>query len=82
MMIWVRHLGGKPDTGLTIADFPIMLDGKARPLVEVLEEKDKPGHYLLNFAPPDEVRDGKDHRLEVKVKGHPSFKPTLKIPKR
>ena len=80
--IWVKHPGGKPDTGLAIADFTIILDGKVRPLVEVREEADAPGHYLLNFEPPDEVRDGKNHRIEIKVKGHPSVKRTLKVPKR
>lgn len=81
MLIWLRQ-GGKPDRGRTIEDFTVLLDGKPRALVDVKEDTDRPGYYFLNFAPPDEDRDGKNHRIEIKVTGHRSLKRTLKLPKR
>ena len=80
--IRVRHRDGKPHRGLTIADFTILVDGKRRPLVEVKEDADEPARYFLTFQPPDEDRDGGRHHIQIEVKGHPSIKRTIRVPKR
>jgi hypothetical protein len=36
--------------------------------VEVEGDPEKPGHSVVSFKPPDEVRDGKIHHVEVRVK--------------
>jgi hypothetical protein len=60
--------GNKPITGLTVADTAIVVDGKIAPPFEITEHPDKPAHYLFSFNPPEHLRDGKAHRIDVKVK--------------
>lgn len=55
-------------TGLTAADFSITLDKKIAVPLGVSEDPAKPGYYLLSFNPPEGLRDGKTHRIDVKIK--------------
>lgn len=59
---------GKPVAGLTVDDFSITLDKKIPVAMGVAENPEKRGYYLLSFNPPDPLRDGKTHRIDVKVK--------------
>jgi hypothetical protein len=61
--------GGQPTTGLTVADFSITLDKKIAVPLGVSEDPAKPAHYVLSFNPPDSLRDGKTHQIDVKIKG-------------
>jgi hypothetical protein len=58
----------QPWTGLTLDDFMVVLDQKAHPPLEVTSDLEKPNHYAIYFKPPDESRDGKKHRLQLRVK--------------
>ena len=60
--------GKKPIVDLTIAHFTIVLDRQTYVPVKVEQDPEKPGHYVVSFKPPDEVRDGKIHHVEVRVK--------------
>jgi len=57
-----------PEPNLTAADFTILLDKKPYTPHEARTDPARPGHYLLNFTPPDTLRDGKSHRIEIRVK--------------
>ena len=57
----------KPIAGLQAADFAVTVEKRPVPL-DVAEHADKPGYYLLSFNPPEELRDGKSHRIDVKFK--------------
>jgi len=60
--------GKKPIVDLTIAHFTIVLDKQTYVPVNVEQDPEKPGHYVVSFKPPDGVRDGKIHYVEVRVK--------------
>ena len=81
MEIWIKDKSGKSRLGLTAADLTFKIDGKVRSFAFVSEVADKPGHYLLNFEPTSEDRDGKDHSLEISVRGGGTLKRKLKLPK-
>ena len=58
----------KPWIGLTREDFMLVLDKTSHAPAEVTHDADTPHLYTLFFQPPDTARDGKRHKLEVKVK--------------
>jgi hypothetical protein len=70
MDIWIKDKTGKPRLGLTAADLTFKIDGKVRSFAFVSEVADKPGD-----------RDGKDHSLEISVRGGGTLKRKLKLPK-
>jgi hypothetical protein len=77
--------GKKPITDLTIAHFTIVLDKQTYMPLNVEQDPEKPGHYVVSFKPPDGVRDGKIHKVEVRVKKrrlNASFKFSIPIQRR
>ena len=58
----------RPYKDLTLEDVTVVLDKKAYPPVNLTQDDQKPGHYLLSFTPPDEYRDGQSHLIEVTLK--------------
>jgi hypothetical protein len=79
---------GKPWTGLTSADFRVLLDKAELTPLDVTHDERAPSHYTLFLGPPDEARDGKTHVLQVKVKRPNSknwttlpFKNAITLPK-
>ena len=81
--------GGKPIPGLTAADFSILVDKKFPVPLSVSESPDRAGAYVLSFNPPDNLRDGKAHRVDVKFKSADgkwktlplNWRPTFEKPK-
>ena len=76
--------GKKPIADLTIAHFTIVLDKETYVPVDVQQDPEKPGHYVVSFKPPDGVRDGNIHNVEVRVKKrrlNASFKFSIPIQK-
>lgn len=65
---------------MTTADFTITLDKKEYVPVKLEPDPEKPGHYLLSFSPPDDVRDGKPRQVEVKFKKRDFLKWTITFP--
>ena len=57
--------GLKPVTHLTDGSFLVVLDKKVPVTVTVLQPT--PGSYYVYFSPPDNLRDGKKHRVDVTV---------------
>ena len=80
MQLWVKDKQHRPRIGLTAADFTLKIDGKIRTFAEVSELPDKPGYYLLNFEPVPADRDGKNHKLEIKVRDGGTMTRTFKLP--
>ena len=81
--ISISH-GKKPIVDLTIAHFTILLDKQTYVPVSVEQDPEKPGHYVVSFKPPDDVRDGEIHNVEVRVKKrrlNASFKFSIPIHK-
>ena len=70
----------KPEAGLTTADFTIVLDQKEYLPVKLEPDPERPGHYLLSFSPPDDVRDGEPRQIEVKFKKRDFLKWTITFP--
>ena len=69
-----------PVTHLTDASFLVVLDKKVPVTVTVLQPT--PGSYHVHFSPPDNMRDGKKHRVDVTVLDvHPRMK-RWKMPSR
>ena len=58
---------GKFTHGLTSADIQASINNKPVAL-DVSEDPKKPGFYVLSINPPSELRDGKSHRIDVKVR--------------
>jgi hypothetical protein len=58
----------KPVTDLTVANFKIIIDKKIYVPVGVEQDPNKPGHYTVSFKPPDDLRDGMVHNVELKMK--------------
>lgn len=65
---------------MTTADFTITLDKKEYVPVKLEPDPEKPGHSLLSFSPPDDVRDGKPRQVEVKFKKRDFLKWTITFP--
>jgi hypothetical protein len=59
---------GTPWVGLTAADLSITLEKKISVPLHVAENPDRPGDYELSFDPPEAVRDGKTHKIDVLIK--------------
>ena len=57
--------GSTPVTHLTDASFLVVLDKKVSVTVTVVQPT--PGSYHVHFSPPDNMRDGKKHRVDVTV---------------
>lgn len=72
--------GSKPEAGLTVADFTIVLDEKVYVPVKLEPEPDRPGHYLLSFSPPDDARDGKPRQIQVRFRKRSLPKQTISFP--
>jgi hypothetical protein len=53
--------------GLASADFQGTVNKESVP-IDVSEDAQKPGCYVLSINPPSELRDGKSHRINVKVR--------------
>jgi hypothetical protein len=56
---------GGPVTHLTEKSFSVVFDKKVPVAVTVLQPT--PGSYHVYFSPPDNLRDGKKHRVDVTV---------------
>jgi hypothetical protein len=78
--VWCR--GSDPETGLTVKDFAVSIDKRGYPLTEAKEDPEKPGRYLLYFNPPESLRDGKPHRIDIYVqkRGSASVTPFVMQP--
>lgn len=62
-----------PITHMTEANFSVVLDKKVTVTASVLQPT--PGSYRLYFSPPDTLRDGKKHRVDVTIlDAHPNVK--------
>lgn len=59
--------GGKRVQGITTADVQASINKKPV-AIEVSDDPAKPGLYLLSVNPPEELRDDKSHRIDVKVR--------------
>lgn len=55
-----------PILGLTSANFLVLIDKKVSVPVTVVPDP-TPGGYHVNFSPPDNLRDGEKHRVDVTV---------------
>jgi hypothetical protein len=58
-------LGGAPMVGLTSADFTVTIDKRIMVPVKVIDDATRPGVYRITFSPPESLRDGKKHRVDV-----------------
>ena len=62
---------GKPIEGLTSKAFRIEIDeGIVVPAI-VVPDRGTPGLYNVAFSPPESLRDGKKHNVEISVPGMP-----------
>ena len=57
--------GSTPVTHLTDTSFVVVVDKKVPMTVTVFQPT--PGSYHLHFSPPDNLRDGRKHRVDVTV---------------
>ena len=61
--------GRNPDLNVTKDDVKIIIDkSRTLPALRVEPAKDRPGHYVVSFSPPMDVRDRKTHDVEIKIK--------------
>ena len=51
--------------GLTSNDFTVVIDKRITVPVLVVSDETRPGFYRITFSPPDALRDGKKHRVDV-----------------
>jgi hypothetical protein len=72
--------GSKPDIRLSITDFTLTLDKKIYAPADVTQDPDRPGRYLLNVAMPEKYRDGRVHRIEVRIQRRGRATWPLRIP--
>jgi hypothetical protein len=56
---------GAPMLGLTSDDFTVTLDKRIVVPVKVVDDATRPGFYRITFSPPESLRDGKKHRVDV-----------------
>ena len=62
-----------PVTHLTDVSFLVVLDKKVS--VDVTVVQPTPGNYRVHFSPPDTMRDGRKHRVDITVLDvHPKMK--------
>lgn len=54
--------------GLVADNFRARIDGKHEVSLNVAEHPSQPGDYILSFNPPEALRDGKRHRIDVWVR--------------
>ena len=59
--------GGGVTRGLTSANFQATVNKKPV-AIEVSEDPKAPGTYVLSIHPPLELRDGKSHRIDIKIR--------------
>lgn len=60
--------GKEPITDLTVVHFKVVVDKKIFVPVDVEQDPNRPGHYVVSFKPSDDLRDGMVHSIEVRVK--------------
>ena len=56
-----------PITDLTAANFAVKIDKKVSVSITVIPSPETPGSYNVYFSPPESLRDGKKHRIDVTV---------------
>ena len=62
---------GKPIEGLTSEAFRVEIDEGVVVAAIVVPDRDTPGLYNVAFSPPDSLRDGKKHNVEISIPGMP-----------
>ena len=72
--------GSKPNLDLKTADFSIVVEKKVYVPSKLEPDVKRPGYYFLSFTPPEDLRDGKPHAVETRIKGG-SIKSTETFPK-
>ena len=72
--------GSKPNLDLKTADITIVVEKKLYIPSKLEPDVKRPGHYFLSFTPPEELRDGKPHNIETRIKGG-AIKSTVPVPK-
>src|SRR5215471_8975439 len=60
-----QPLNGAPMVGLTSNDFMVTIDKRIPVPVKVVDDASRPGFYRITFSPPESLRDGKKHRVDV-----------------
>jgi hypothetical protein len=60
-----RPVTGAPMLGLTSNDFTVVIDKRTTVPVRVVSDETRPGFYRITFSPPEALRDGKKHRVDV-----------------
>jgi hypothetical protein len=65
---YVLVMNGAPMVGLAPVDFSVVIDKKLAVPVTVVADPATPGGYHLHFSPPESVRNGKKHRVEITIK--------------
>jgi hypothetical protein len=76
---WCR--GTSPERELRTKDFSFVLDGNTYVPVEVTEDSNEPGHYVVGFIPPEKYRDGLSHRVQVRIQKRGSVQLDFVLPK-
>jgi len=56
---------GAPMLGLTSKDFLVTIDKRIPVTVVVVADPLRPGFYRITFSPPESLRDGKTHKVDV-----------------
>jgi hypothetical protein len=64
----------KPIVGLTADDVSLKIDKRTLVAASLSESTERPGAYVVSFNPPDHLRDGKSHRIEIKVRMNGKWK--------
>jgi hypothetical protein len=60
-----QPIAGAPMLGLTSNDFTVVIDKRVTVPVRVVSDEARPGFYRITFSPPEALRDGKKHRVDV-----------------
>jgi hypothetical protein len=60
-----QPLKGAPMVGLTSSDCTVTIGKHLTVPVKVVDDPARPGFYRITFSPPDSLRDGKKHRVDV-----------------
>jgi hypothetical protein len=63
---WCR--GTKPITTLTTNNVAVGLDSQPFTNTTLVHDDKKPGHYTLSLVVPETARDGKTHRIDIKLR--------------
>ena len=56
---------GAPMLGLIDKDFIVTIDKRITVPVTVVHDDARPGFYRITFSPPEALRDGKTHKVDV-----------------